>query len=611
MKRLAIVLALCTWSNFAALPPELPGKEITQEYIELFTPTDSIAANPPKQTPESDSWFDKAMQTWDAPVLSEQIAKDQASIPLGKGALFIPTFSENNPNPSVEVVDINGKVVARGNVAEKINLFPGTYYAVFGTGSQEQKIVRSFTISEGKVTPLIPDWSSLIVDVVDINNISFRGEYDIIRLENLEFYGRQYGKDPDLGEELRTQVFRPGTYKIFEVGRNYNTLNGFITVRLLPAELTRVVLVQNPETFEIVSGGTVEIYPDQSQNSNWTNNLDIGGSINFNLDRNHQTDTVTMSAVFNILINGNLRFRKLPLDWENKFRINQGIEIESRYPKGGFSEADFNLGDNSEDEFRINSILVWRQFLSWLGPYARTNIETELFPSYLRLTQAEEDAKHYFVVFDDPPSYRTYNSASAVPSHPDSLLNITEIDSTRANWLVKPSFSPFNFDAGFGANFDINTPFEIFDIRARAGFGLRKVYNFSRSVPISYSDSIYHNISEQAANTIATLQSNGVIRVVQRKEDSAPLDFGPEAQLDASINAGRFGTNEVELRVFAPLERIGEPDFDFRNRISWRVTKSIRLEYLYKYQLQRFSGATPELNTSSHGIFLTYSFTNR
>ncbi|MBD3421314.1 MAG: hypothetical protein GF398_14455 [Chitinivibrionales bacterium] len=556
-------------------PPDLPGEDITEKYADLTIPGDSLQTKAPPRPDTSQTWLSKAARTWEAPPLRTQIAADHKAVPLGKGAVFVPRYAKGNLEPEIELLDRFGQILATGRSGKKFNVLPGTYYAVFGSGSHEQRMVRPVEVSNGKVTPIIPDWSGLIIDIVDENNNIFRGQYEIARIDKFDAYGRGYGRDPDLGEELKVWILPPGTYKIFGVGESYNTLRNFITVRLVPGELTRVLLVETQPDMQIVSGGTVNVMPGRKITSNWNYGIDIGGSIEFISDNDREDDTVEVNTKMGLLINNNFTYKKNPFEWSTTFRMDQQLDIQ------GLKNSRI---ENTKDEFRVRSRVLWR-FLPWLGPYGRTELETGFFPTSIRFDEEEQAIDHYFAELG-----------------PDT--SVIALDSTNDRWMLEPSFSPLRLEAGLGANADLLT-FRFIKTRLLAGFGLSQLFLWNR-----YSSDFDTTEVKDPDSLIAGVDSRS-IKFVQPIEDVSNIEFGPEVLTSVYLTIGRWANVESELRVLIPLDHIEKPSVLFNTLVSWRLIRSLALVYEYEYERRQPEQVEARIDESSHRIQLRVSFTSR
>jgi len=235
---LGVFIILAIQYSYSELPPDLPGEEMTQDYIWSTIPRDIPVKNQTADTANSEAnGIVKIEKTWDAPSISEQISASRTTVPMGKGGILIPRFTDRGNEPDVEVIDPEGVSIGTTRPGNIITVEPGTYFVIMGSGSHQQKIVRKVTVQESQVTPVFPDWSTLTIETVDTNSTPFRGEYELVRIDEFEPLGRGYGADPNTGEAVNGWVLKPGTYKILGRGESYNTLKNFITVRLLPAGL--------------------------------------------------------------------------------------------------------------------------------------------------------------------------------------------------------------------------------------------------------------------------------------------------------------------------------------------------------------------------------------
>jgi len=429
--------------SFGKPPSDLPGEEITEEqYFDFVVPRDSIEKKMPKGSPHSETWLDQAAKTWEAPSVPVQLAEDKQKIQMGKGAIFVPYLSDPNLEPDIEVMDPMGNVVATGKPGRKYSFVPGTYHVMLGSGPHKQRIVRTVKVTENEQVPIMPNWCGLSIEVVDQDNQPFRGEYEMARIDKFIPYGRGFGRNPDLGEEVKTWILKPGIYKIFGVGESYNTLTNFVTVRLLPGEFVRFVLVQKDENnMEIIGGGQLEITPGSDIASNWKFGIDVGGGVDFNVTYDHAGDSTEDNETgLSLIFRSQLTYERDKIDWENRLRISEEVRL-----------TDWDLAglSNSVDKVQLRSIFTWH-FLPWLGPYGRFEINTELFPEYER---APEERTHYFIAFDQEyknPSFSTSDSS----------------------YKMQPPFSPFTIEPGIGANLTIPST-RFFEGKLLTGIGLK------------------------------------------------------------------------------------------------------------------------------------------
>ena len=574
---------------FAKVSDELPGREISEEeYLRYITPRDSIQKHLPEKSPQSKTWLDNVSATWDAPPLAVQLAEDQKALLLGMGALFIPYMSDPELEPDIEIIDETGKVTVSGKPGSKFNLIPDQYHIVLGSGAHQQKIVTTVFVADGKLSPVFPDWCGLAIDVVDKDNQPFRGEYELARIDTFEAFGRGYGRNQELGEKLKTWILKPGVYKIYGVGESYNTLTNFVTVRLLPGEFVRFILVENDENdMTIIGGGTVQIRPESEITPKWKYKLNAGGGMDFNYKSDRQNDTVEVDQTnISIQIATNLNYKNGIYEWNNRLQFNEGVTFFN------FTDVDLIDISSSIDEVRLTSIFTWR-VLPWLGPYSRAAFETGIIAKHVRKPKIVDD--YYFISLN-------------------KKLLITEIDSISDDYLVQPPFSPINFECGIGVNFNIlNTRY--FEARALTGIGFsygksRNEYRIGDDTEIKDTTTDGHlNQHFVQCSTIVT-DKKGQYTIMIDKETDRP-DLGPEILLSFIIRLGRFATIESEPEFFLPFARFTKPNINWSSIISWRIARMVTLDYEFKFLYIQPDEDDLKQNESRHRVNIRFSYTSK
>jgi hypothetical protein len=566
--------------GFAGLPPDLPGEEISHEQVNMSIPRDTTKQElSVTQTGTGLPWLDKAQKTWDAPPLAEQMAGGDNFIPMGKGGIFVPRLSSEGTSPDINIRDAKGRLVASGNAGTTFRVEPGMYTVILGSGTHSQRMIRTVSVEEGKTVPVIPEWSALTVETVDSMAIPFRGEYELVRIDEFETYGRGFGANPDLGEVVKSWVLKPGTYKILGIGQGFNSLTNFVTVRLVPGELCRVLLVQDSITYRILGGGTVEVTPRSRLTSHWKYGANIGGNIKFNSEINRAAKDTSASTLFGLLSTVWLTYDRNPTEWQTRARLDEG-----------FNFTGFNFGDpkTDADDFLLNSLFIWR-ILTWFGPYARAELRTTFLPRQ----SIRDESNPSFCILD-----QDYYADAPIPL----------FDSNRS-FRSDPSFSPTIIDAGIGANADVfNFPF--LETRLRAGFGssysyLPERYAITDSTRVKWHDSLMRDRYLQQVNRSVILFT---------EKATTDFGFGPQASISGMLRIGRMVTADAELKLFAPVapeQRLTRPDFDIIANVSWRLSHWITLDYTYIYLLKQPDNKEARIDKSTHGIWLRFSFTSR
>ena len=556
----------------AKLPPDLPGEEVSKEMFRRTIPRDTIGAQrvgPQKK--DSLTWYDRAARTWEAPPLAEQMLTERGSVPMGMGGIFVPRFTEANDEPDVEILTSDGESVRGGEPGQTFSVEPGSYFVMLGSGSHRQRLVRKVEVTEAKTTPVMPDWSGLTIETVDSTTIAFRGEYELLRIDEFEPYGRGFGADPELGEKAKTWVLKPGTYKILGRGEGYNNLRNFITVRLLPGELVNVLLVQRPSDMAIISGGTVNVRPGTRIASHWKYGVNIGGNLQFTGELDRRVEQQKLNSVLSLRTGLWLRFNLQPFEWESNLLLDEGLNL---------SETSFEDVIAAPDDFRVISLFIWRIF-AWVGPYGRSELRTDLLPSKIR----REDTKQNFCILNRDFTIARFDTATS--------------------FRERPSFGELSLDVDVGANLDA-VNFRFLEMKLRGGVG--STYNHFRDRYDKVSaTSVLGADSEQAAQLANSL-------VMMPFDAKSTFEFGPQGSATGNLRIGRFATASGELRVFAPIlpeMRLTRPDFDLTVTLSWRLARALTLDYDYTYELEQPKDVATQKNVSTHKIYLRFSYASR
>jgi hypothetical protein len=565
---------------FAELPPDLPGDEISHEQLNWSLPRDTVTHKLSiTQKGTGLPWLDKAQKSWDAPTIAEQMAAGDNFIPIGKGGVFVPRLSSEGNSPDVTVFDSTGKAVASGNPGITFKVEPGVYRVVLGSGALKQRLARTVTVEEGKTVPILPDWTALTIETVDSMAIPFRGEYELVRIDEFETYGRGLGANPDLGEVVKTWILKPGIYKILGVGQGYNSLINFVTVRLVPGERCRLLLVQSRIDFRILGGGTVDIVPQSALTSNWRYGANIGGSVKFNSEIDREGSDTTISTLFGLLSTLWLTYDQKPVEWITRMRLNEGFN---------FIGTNFSSFLTDADDFLLNSLFIWR-ILSWFGPYARAELRTTFLPR----RSIRGELNPYFWILDND-------------YYADGPLS--RLDSSRT-FTLKPSFTPLIVDAGIGANADV-FKYSFLETKIRGGFGSSYSYLADRYGVVDSSKVLWHTDPPDSARRKLAAKS---VTLIPEKA-TTDFGFGPQASISGMLRLGRVITTDAELKIFAPVvpeQRLMRPDFDIIANVSWRLSRWITLDYTYSFLLKQPDNIKARIDKSTHGIWLRFSFTSR
>lgn len=589
-KLLTMLLCFCG-IVYADITFELPGEELTQERLDRSRAVQRISIPPAAERvrvtessdpSETNDWLEEVMKTWNAPPLHVQFAANRAILPFGKGGIFIPKMSEINSEPDIEIVDKRGRTVSSGESGRTHVLEPGEYTVMLGSGSQRQRIVKEITVEEGKTSTLTPDWSGLIIEVVDEHGSILRGEYELVRIDEFDPYGRGYGASIEIGETVRAWILKPGTYKILGAGAGYNTLTNFVTVRLLPGEMTNFLLIQDSLNFHIRGGGTVHMTPTTRLTSSWRVGANIGANLQFNAEHDHEAKTEENAFSMGLLFDSYLLYRKSPVEWSTRLRLEESINIEN-------NEIENMI--NTPDRVNMSSIFIWRLY-DWMGPYARAEFGTKLFGTKLRRSK-----ESYFCFVN--ADYE-FNEETGVNGFDTSLTFVSE-----------PAFSPLILDLGLGLNIDLTSK-RTFESRLRVGVGSSYSRYLDRYRVIESDKVIY--LTDDSL-TLAQQQLRAANSIILYPDDKVNIfETGPQIALSLMSRLGAFASADAEIRVFTPVVpevRITKPDLDLHGTLSWRLSSVMNLDYTYRRSLKQPTELEVPVHTSAHGIWLRLHFSSR
>ena len=355
-----------------------------------------------------------------------QVLKDDTPMPVGFGAIFLPTTSNGDREPVVAVYpDGSDEAVVEGQMGKRIVLEPGIYEVKFGSGAGTQQLERRVEVAPGHTTVLRPEWGGLDIDVLDESFVPFRGSYELFRMANQDNYGLGLGADALSGEAVRVWVVPPGLYKIVRAGGSYAARTDFATVRISPGELRKLTLVLDEDTGEFKGAGEVASARTTGVDSPWSGNAAIDGNIVFNSTEEAGQTEAGEKLALGLRLFGSLRYQDDTNLWDTRADIEETQEQPASKKKG---DSFIEGLESEEDRLFVHTIYTYL-VVPWFGPYVQMRSETSLLPKYI----------------GDPG------------------------DRTR----FADSFAPWNLREGAGGNFRVVRRRDI-ELDVRAGFGARQ-----------------------------------------------------------------------------------------------------------------------------------------
>jgi hypothetical protein len=487
---------------------------------------------------------------WLSPPADIQLQKDPTLVPVGRGAVLVPTMSDPLLEPAVSLRQ-NGKEVRSKSTGTRLIADPGNYEVQFGSGGGQGRVRRSVTVREGKTTVVKPDWSGLRVQVVDENAVPWRGLYELIALPAMENRGVGHGAQVEQGESLLTWVMEPGLYMLLKVGESYQARQNFYTVRLRPGYLEQVTLVVDPKTGDFLGAGEMTIHGNASKVHR---DLLLSGIVGGGVSVSSQTNVtgvvdrteMTPSFYFDLLA----QFAPGKHYFYGRFNSEEA-----------FTQLDWGHYVKNTDFVRLDTLYAYR-LLQIMGPYARFGLETTLFPGFL--------------YFDDPRTVAPNKGQGA---------------SGTKVFRISDPFLPLTLKPGAGLRFN-TLPSPWINLWALVGVGGRFV---STGTTFKAAD-IPATDDEVKAGDLSPYEVEAV--------DSF-RSYGIESTLVLNLSLTRWVIATTEFEGFVPFNDFTEPQLRWDNNLGLRITSFISVNYIYRLKYE------PEFNEKyqhDHQVQLRFSY---
>jgi hypothetical protein len=524
----------------AAQIGDLPGEEVSG------TPEINLSSSQPLKTKTPSI----RPNTWLAPAVEEQLSRDRILIPMGKGAVFIPSFTEPRREPEVTLFNARGRQVQNGQTGERIVLDSGTYTLRFGSGTSGQQFSSTVDISEGHTIIKDPDWSGLIVETLLPNGIFIEGQYEVIRMSNWVNFGKGRGLKEERLQDLKTWIVPAGIYRISKPGEGFNSLRNYITVQLNPGELHKLELIFDKDGGDIISGGTKTLTPRAKIGSNWTYGVRAGGNVN--LSRLNEESGSRKEAT---QVTSDIRLQLL---FDNvRYLGSSELLLQDNFNK--MKGQPFSAPSDIAN-FRTNWV---RRMNSWLGAYVRGSIESHVFPR-----SAGHDTVYII-------------QSHTAPGNPDSTYLDTTLTPGSIDLDVNPFLDPMNFGEGFGLNIEFLSRYYL-EASTQIGLAGRQYLAFDSYV--ANNDSSYTRARSK-------------------------YEIGIENTLNATLRLGSQATLDFRTIIFAPNAnlnnlRLDDLSADFR----FFVSRNIEVGYIFLIKASQAKAKNHYPSTHNLSLRLSFNF---
>lgn len=464
---------------------------------------------------------------WLQPPPDEQLADDDTIIPVGMGAVFVPTLTLPTAEPPVILVD--GDQVVDIPTGERVLVAPGTYTVIVSPGSPGQGVSQTVLVREGETTLVPVTWGALQVNVTDERRVPYRGQYDLIAAENRETIGTGFGADTLQGETLMTWLLEPGVYRIVKPGANYRQLKNFATVYVPESGLVRYRLVSDQATGDFLGAGMLlpgEFGAGLDDDSRWDQTLVVGadGSFVHSENRVGVNNQTTFSG--NVFIDGQVGYHRDKHHFTGLLQAEAGAtsvrpQASSRLPV--LKTRDRLRGDLLYNWFARDNF----------GPYARAGAETRMFTTNLLAT---EDTTYAITRLD--------GQVDRIPVAANETLKVAD------------AWSPTVIREGAGMNYRaLNRRWITFNFRL--GLGMRQ------------------NLFQGAA----ILDDDPTTESLEYAEVANFYQEGVEATVVLTARLPGWAVYATDLELFADVNDIRRPSVEWRNTVTFRLSRIMSLNY--------------------------------
>ena len=464
-------------------------------------------------------------KTWFSPDPQSQLQKDTELHSILKGGIFVPTMTFGPSEPKYQIKDSKNHVIKEAYTGTTTYVSAGDYTVLVGSPVAQKPFEFDVHVVEGAITTVPAEWSGLIVKVVNDRSTAFRGNYEIVRLPDRAYIGLGSGALINEGERLSTWLLWPGQYMIISAGEGYQARKNFITVDLAPGELSRVTLVLDEDTGDILGGGEIDDLVESIEERWWRANILVGGSVRFN-DTENVVGKVSgqlldvsgfLESSFNMFLKHNFFYTRLYAE------IGGSIRFEENRPFV-----------TTVDDLNLELLYTYR-FVDWFGPYARFSFESNMAPTW-------QELKGEYTV-------NKYNLDGTVT---------TKTAQTSIN--LSPSFSPIELNAGVGGRFDY-TFGSWLKLATRLGFAYRYVNTRDLYIVATFDDS---------EKEITLFPVNDLSQ------------YGFEGAINFDLTPIRWFTLKVDASLLEPFNDWENPIVDLKLDAALRLSSIANLSYTFK-----------------------------
>jgi len=459
--------------------------------------------------------------TWESPPITTQLEMDDVITPIGKGAIFCPSMTDPDNEPVYGVLREN-EFVEEARVGHRIPLAPGNYTVLLGSGTRDQMIRKRVRVEEGATTLIKPDWSGMVIDVINESRAHIREYYELFNLDTGIAYGIGQGVEEGMDEKLFTWLLPPGRYKIVKPGDNVNAVVNFGTIRLVPGELVHANLVIDSKTGNFLGFGFLaDVRQVTRPDRKWRTLSELSGNALLHYAPSSETGAESKASF------------TATAQWLSDVRYENGrhiIPIWSNLEEGLSMDEDKKLR-KYVDKAELKLTYIYR-LTDFFSPYVRVAAETRFFPTYHR--------------FEDPTSY------IRVDSQGDTLQVVEDAQDIK----LGKGLSPVYFKQGIGITSILVKSLPV-NLNIRAGYGTRKT--------ITGGAYMFNSDTNVLSPVIQT--------------DTSGMEF----LLLGDLRLGRYIIFNAEFDILMPNKHEESWIYDGENRLRLNLTSTVSIMLTMEY----------------------------
>lgn len=447
------------------------------------------------------------------------------------GQLLLPSLTESGNEPPFKIINSEGKDLDVGaEMGESVPLPEGEYTIKFGSGRDDQMMSEKVTVRPHHKTIVEPDWSCMLVDVIDENRNYIQVRYEIFDAKTGESYGTHFPVEKELGEQQKVWILKPGLYKITINNEPFNTYRNFTTVYLKKGQVEYISLVveldENNTPTGLTGAGVLGEFTRTRTAGNWQTSNALHANLNMNVNNREAEDTPDNSIILTTQFENYIIYNKMPF----YYRLRHLSEF-------GTTRDNDEAFRKSLDNIDVKNTFIY--FLSnYLGLYGRFDANSHFFQG--------------FYVADKEFNYLKQNTNG----------KIVESDINQTRMLTTPYLYPLQMKEGVGVNFRLfNRP--RIHLNLRSGFGLRQ----------SFMDGVY----ELADASYTPAGEETAYRLYQ--ENKTIYNTGTEFSLVGNFNLPFNLSYRTNADLLVPFEGSSNINFDWENDFNLRLFKYISVYY--------------------------------